>query len=185
MPARGERGRAGGIVMRRLSSIVLSCAIAFIAGCGLVPDAGMQLPAPEPVPIYDHTITPNRAGPVSLGMPGAQVLSMYGSPSRSIDGTTYTMAIWSSPNISVSIRHDTQQVCSIEVSDNSYATEGGVGVGSTQFDMRLKLGNPTSMYYPPGGVWRANYSNYGYAIFGYTSDGRITAIYIGFGSYCQ
>ena len=170
--------------MRRVYTLLLFLAVMTCGGCVDLGGAQtMALPAPEPTPIYDHLITPNRVGPISLGMPGDQMLSMMGSPSQSMDSGGATTATWDDAKMSISIRDDNHLVCSIMVSSADYLIGGTVGVGSTQLEMRVKLGNPSFLNNYAGG-WRADYNNYGYAIYGGT-DGVINTIYVGYGEYCR
>lgn len=167
--------------MKRSAGLLL--AAMSLAGC-MGPSAQFTLPTPPATPIYDHAITPTRVGPISLGMAGQDALRILGSPDDSSDSSGTTYANWRQAGFSIGIRDDDHRVCSISVSQAGYATESGVGPGSTQLEMRVGIGNPDFLNYNPGGVWRADYSRYGYAIFG-DSNGRITGIYVGIREYCQ
>ena len=103
--------------------------------------------SPPTTPIFDKLIIPGeRIGPISLGMPQADVLKILGTPPKSsihTDGhSRYYYA-----DLTVFISRDSR-VLRILTNSPEYATAGGIRVGMTEPEVRAKLGKPKSVIDP-------------------------------------
>lgn len=131
-----------GSMLRCLSAAVLFSS-ALLTGCASVP----PLPAPpNQLPPDDSLIVPGtRIGPVAIGMTSKQVLQAKGTPSNSIfrytDAAVYP---YDQNKYSVVVDDATQQVWRVTTFSDQYQTAEGVGVGSSELEMRANLGNPDS-----------------------------------------
>jgi len=114
-----------------------------LAGCG-----GGQIkiePLPVPAqPIFDQVVVPGqRIGPVALGMQGSDLVRWLGPPVRSHhafdDGTMNTFA----NGINAFVKDKDNRVSMISTDAPGYATSGGAGVGSSEIEIRSRMGAPT------------------------------------------
>jgi len=152
---------------------------ALLTACAL--DGGsVQMPAPQEPPLFDNVITQSRIGPISIGMPGTDVMKILGSPASSEEDSHAIYATWSEPAVVVGINKRLHFVCSLSTIDARYATPGGVHVGSTQLEVELGMGASKAIYYPGG--WK---KIYGPMIVWGNTDGHVTSFLTGYREYCE
>lgn len=151
------------------------CSAAFLAAA-----VGVGAAIADPA-VNDHVITSTRMGPVSLGMTMTQLRAAMPPPNRSSAVSNNIIeAIWLDPAFHVRVRTDTDAACSMTAWDDAYATEGGLKVGQTQFDMRAVLGKPDSLVfnrYP--NQWDATYPDLNLYVEGVSDTGIIIALTVG------
>src|SRR5262245_7807256 len=131
--------RTGGFEVRALIAVLLAGLA--LGGCASTEQA--ELPQPPAQPVFDRVIVPGqRVGPVALGMQAAQLLQSLGAPVRSShdfsDGSWNTF----SNGMAVFVRDSDNRVSMINIESAEFATEHGVGVGSSEIEIRSRMGAP-------------------------------------------
>jgi hypothetical protein len=104
----------------------------------------MVRPMPElAAPADDHAIVSGkRIGPIALGMSTADVFNAMGEPTASF--RIWNSHSWGSPGVSAGFTYTGPEwVRVIYTSDPRDKTPEGIHVGSTELEMRAKLGVPT------------------------------------------
>lgn len=155
-----------------------------LAGCADLGSANE--PPPEQASIHDSLITGSRAGPIYLGMPMAQLRAEYGSPAGIQTVGLYMQADYGGPgvpNMIVGINGE-QRVCSIFVYDGSFATQQGIKINQTQFDLRAALGAPDyirehAQVYSNTDQWIWGYKSLGLEFSGRSNPSLIWGIQVG------
>jgi hypothetical protein len=114
-------------------------------------------------PIQDQLIIPGyRVGPIALGVTETQLLEVLGDPTDYNQGNT-TVHYWWKGKINVVLKKigGVARVVRINVEDESYEMNSGIGVGSSILEMRARLGEPTSQSAPDAdnGYYRFCYGN--------------------------
>lgn len=130
------------VVFRSLAVAVL-LSFAFLTGCASAPP--MPAPPKQPPPDDSLIVPGDRIGPVAIGMTSKQVLQVKGTPGNSTfrysDAAVYP---YDENKYSVVVDDATQQVWRVTTFSDEYQTAEGVGVGSSELEMRANLGNPDS-----------------------------------------
>ena len=125
-----------------MRAAALTFCAALLAGCG---GGEVVLPTPTAAPSFDRVIVPGqRMGPVSLGMSGAQLLQALGSPVES--HSSFSDGTWNrfSNGLSAFVRHSDTRVSMIVTGEDGYATAQGAGIGSSELEIRTRLGTPVT-----------------------------------------
>ena len=137
-PATSPGGSGTYRVMKRLIGPVLLFGLA----CG--GESARPLAAPKGAPVRDTLIVPGeRVGPIALGMSSSALLETMGPPDESVRFSDGVGATFKSAGLYANVLDTTQQVFAIHVNDERYATKEGLKLGSSEMEVRAKLGAPT------------------------------------------
>jgi len=126
---------------RKVGWLVLACSLGLLAGCagaGGVRDGSGDTPAEE------HSIAPERAGKLQMGMSVNQVYDLYEDRTRLVDlwlEGEFAPALEirtgkDKSHLVIASLSDGWTVCGIEVKDPRFRTAHGIGVGSSLGDVR-------------------------------------------------
>jgi hypothetical protein len=116
-----------------------------------------------------------RIGPLYLGMSDAELLAAVGPPDQTVNWDKSAVSyIYENPKLWVVVVKKTRRVGMINTSSSMFRTAEGIGVGSTQLELDVKMPKRKR---GRGGV--ACYGNTKTEIwFSDASDGRITQIFM-------
>lgn len=130
-----------GLMLSQSVNLALFALVLFslLAGCATSSSYSSQT-----TPIFDKLIVPGeRIGPISLGMPQADVLKILGTPPESTIHTDGHSRYYYA-DLTVFITRDSR-VDGIQTALPEYATAEGIRVGMTEPEVRAKLGKPKSV----------------------------------------
>ena len=103
------------------------------------------LAPPIAPPVHDQLIVPGaRVGPIALGMSSASLFEIMGAPEESMRFKDSMSAVYSSSGVNALVLDATSQVFSISATDRRYSTAQGIQIGSTELEIRAKMGVPSS-----------------------------------------
>jgi hypothetical protein len=159
------------LTLRRELSVLtgdgaLACALmaallvgACSAGGQVKPGQGSELAVARLMAINDNFIVPGeRVGSVFLGMTEEQLYTKMGSPAKNFPPNRDGDVLYSYMDLSVYVKMATHRVKMIQVTGPAYRTAQGVSIGSSELELKAKVGQPAweilsvdcSKWCPPG-----------------------------------
>jgi hypothetical protein len=117
--------------------------VSLLSACGSA--AVRPLPVPTAAPVHDQVIVPGeRIGPIAIGMKGATLLDAMGAPDSTDRMKNAGIENYAAAGLEATVMDDSQQVISITTDSAQYATAEGVHIGSSDFEVRSRMGAPTT-----------------------------------------